>query len=271
MDFRKAIDTEGYIVLPNLITEQDCNHYKALLEENYEIYAPKYAGNSAPAGHGLDNKSLERTVYNLHNKDLSFFELFDHPEVLKILDFMLLEGSYKDSEPYYLYNNCARRPLLGNPGQQLHSDSRLPGINYCIIANVLWVLDDFTFDNGSTRIVPGSHKFMDFAEDGKTYDEEIRLNVKKGSAIIFNANLWHGGGANTDGASRWAITLGYARWFVKPAFDYMQNTPIEIYENLTHERRKLLGLDLAAPKDEFTRVRSRAESPEKPQTYTLPN
>ena len=102
-------------------------------------------------------------------------------------------------------------------------------------------------------------------------NNKIHLEFKKGSVIIFNANLWHGGGANTDGSSRWAITLGYARWFVKPAFDYMQNTPIEIYENLTHERRKLLGLDLAAPKDEFTRVRSRAESPEKPQTYTLPN
>jgi len=270
VDYRKAIETEGYIVLPNLITEADCNHYKDLLEKNHQMYAPNYAVNKVTAGHGLDDKSLEKIVYNLHNKDLSFFELFEHPKVLKILDFMLLEGSYKGSEPYYLYNNCARCPLLGNPGQQLHSDSRLPGINYCIVANVLWALDDFTFDNGSTRIVPGSHKIMEFAEDGKDYDEEIRVNVKKGSAIIFDANLWHGGGANIDGASRWALTLGYARWFIKPAFDYMQNTPIEIYNQLSPERKKLMGYDLAAPKDEFTRIRGRAPSPELPQNYSLP-
>ena len=273
MDYRKEIEEKGFLVLPNLITEQECDHYKSVLDNNYEIFAPNYAGGTGNTDteHGLDNKSLEKVVYNLHNKDLSFFKLFEHPEVLKILDFMLLEGSYKDSEPYYLYNNCARCPLIGNPGQQLHSDSRLPGINYCIVANVLWALDDFTNDNGSTRIVPGSHKIKEFAEDGKIYDEEIRANIKKGSALIFDANLWHGGGANIDGSSRWALTLGYARWFIKPAFDYMQNTPIEIYEQLSPERKRLMGYDLAAPKDEFTRVRSRAPSPEVPENYVLPN
>ena len=271
MDYRKEIEEKGFLVLPDLISNQDCDHYKSILESNYEIYAPNYAKNSASGAHGLDNKSMEKTVYNLHNKDLSFYKLFEHPEVLKILDFMLLEGSYKDAEPYYLYNNCARCPLQGNPGQQLHSDSRLPGINYCIVANVLWALDDFTNDNGSTRIVPGSHKIKEFAEDGKIYDEEIRANIKKGSALIFDANLWHGGGANIDGSSRWALTLGYARWFIKPAFDYMQNTPIEIYEQLSPERKRLMGYDLAAPKDEFTRVRSRAPSPEVPENYVLPN
>ena len=138
MDYRKEIEEKGFLVLPNLITEQECDHYKSVLDNNYEIFAPNYAGGmgNTDTEHGLDNKSLEKVVYNLHNKDLSFFKLFEHPEVLKILDFMLLEGSYKDSEPYYLYNNCARCPLIGNPGQQLHSDSRLPGINYCIVANV---------------------------------------------------------------------------------------------------------------------------------------
>ena len=181
MDYRKEIEEKGFLVLPNLITEQECDHYKSVLDNNYEIFAPNYAGGTGNTDteHGLDNKSLEKVVYNLHNKDLSFFKLFEHPEVLKILDFMLLEGSYKDSEPYYLYNNCARCPLIGNPGQQLHSDSRLPGINYCIVANVLWALDDFTNDNGSTRSVPGSHKIKEFAEDGKIYDEEIRANIKK--------------------------------------------------------------------------------------------
>jgi ectoine hydroxylase-related dioxygenase (phytanoyl-CoA dioxygenase family) len=271
VDVQKKIETDGYIVLPNMLTEKECDQYKALLDKSYEMYGPKYAGNSTTAGHGLDDKSLEKNVYNLHNKDLSFFELFEHEKVLKILDFMLLEGSYKDSEPYYLYNNSARCPLLGNAGQQLHSDSRLPGINYCIVANVIWALDDFTFDNGSTRIVPGSHKVKEFAEDGKTYEEEIRVNLKKGSTLIFDANLWHGGGANTDGSSRWALTLGYARWFIKPAFDYMQNTPIEIYTQLSRERKKLLGYDLIPPKDEFTRMRSRSPAPETPQNYALPN
>jgi ectoine hydroxylase-related dioxygenase (phytanoyl-CoA dioxygenase family) len=267
---RQKIEDDGYIVLPNLISDAECDKYKEILENNYAKYSSHYVTAGNKSDHGLADKTLEKTVYNLHNKDFTFMRLFEHPEVLKILDFMLLEGSYKDQEPYYLYNNCARTPLKGNPGQQLHSDSRLPGINYCIVANVLWATEDFTPENGSTRIVPGSHKTKQFAEDGKIYDEEIRVNLKKGSALIFDANLWHGGGPNTNGESRWALTLGYARWFIKPAFDYMQNTPDEVYNKLNLSQKRLLGFDSFAPKDEFTRLRGRSVQPEAPYSYKLP-
>jgi ectoine hydroxylase-related dioxygenase (phytanoyl-CoA dioxygenase family) len=270
MNAREQIEKLGYILIPNLISSEQCDIYRQLLERDYKKFSSSYAGSGRSTSHGLDNKAMEKVVYNVHNKDLSWYMLFEHPKILEILDFMLIEGSYKNSEPYYLYNNSARCPLKGNPGQQLHLDSRLPGINFCIVANVLWLLDDFTPENGATRIVPGSHKYSTFAEDGKRYDKEILLTAKKGSAIIFNANLWHGGGGNINGESRWALALGYARWFIKPAFDYMQNTPKEIYDQLTLAQKKLMGFDLVAPKDEFSRVRRRSDKPEIPQAYKLP-
>jgi ectoine hydroxylase-related dioxygenase (phytanoyl-CoA dioxygenase family) len=270
MSIKSQIEENGYVFLPNLIPEAECDTYKQLLEENVVSYASLYAGNTNATSHGLDDKSKEKVVYNLHNKDLSWYRLFEHKEVLTVLDQMLIEGSYKNSEPYYMYNNSARCPLKGNPGQQLHLDSRLPGINYCIVANVLWLLDDFTEQNGATRVVPGSHKFKNFTEDGKVYDEEILITGKKGGALIFNANLWHGGGPNIDGTSRWALALGYSRWFMKPAFDYMQNTPKEIFDNLTSSQKSLMGFDCIAPKDEFTRVRRRTDFFETPAPYNLP-
>jgi ectoine hydroxylase-related dioxygenase (phytanoyl-CoA dioxygenase family) len=270
MNIKEQIDQLGYALLPGLITAEECDHYKLLLEDNYRTYAPLHASNTVASTHGLDDKSKEKVVYNLHNKDLSWYKLFTHPEVLKVLDGMLLDGSYMNSEPYYLYNISARCPLKDNPGQQLHLDSRLPGLNHCIVANVLWALDDFTIQNGATRVVPGSHKFRSFAEDGKVYDEEITLTCKKGSAIIFNANLWHGGGGNFDGSSRWALALGYARWFIKPAFDYMKNMPKDIYDQLTLEQKNIMGFTCVPPKDEFTRVRRRSIDPEIPEPYKLP-
>jgi ectoine hydroxylase-related dioxygenase (phytanoyl-CoA dioxygenase family) len=266
----KQIENQGYTVLKSLITLEECENYKRLLERDYQKFANSYAKSNLTTPHGLDNKSNEKVVYNLHNKDLSWYKLFEHPMVIEVLDKMLITGSYKDSEPYYLYNNSARCPLKDNPGQQLHLDSRLPGINYCIVANVLWVLDDFTPSNGATRVVPGSHKFSNFTEDGKVYDEEILITANKGDAIIFNANLWHGGGPNHNGDSRWAVALGYARWFIKPAFDYMQNTPKEIFDELTLDQKKLMGFNLIPPKDEFTRTRRRSENPENPSQYYLP-
>ena len=36
-------------------------------------------------------------------------------KILPILDIILNEGSYKNSELYYMNNNSARNPLLNNP------------------------------------------------------------------------------------------------------------------------------------------------------------
>jgi ectoine hydroxylase-related dioxygenase (phytanoyl-CoA dioxygenase family) len=270
LEAKSKIEKDGFIVLHDLLTAEECDFYKSELEANYNQYASMYAGAQTNTGHGLENKSQEKVVYNLHNKNLAWYKLFSHPEVLKVLDEMLMEGSYNNAEPYYMYNNSARCPLKGNPGQQLHLDSRLPGMNYCLVANVIWMLDDFTEQNGATRVYPGSHKFLNFTENGKVYDEEILITGKKGSVLIFNANLWHGGGPNFDGSSRWALALGYARWFIKPAFDYFQNVPNEIYNSLSEEQKKIIGLHLTPPKDEFTRVRRIAPSAEKPLQYKLP-
>ena len=269
-NYKKQFDTEGFTVLSNLITAEQCEYYKALLEKDYQRFAPFYASQKVNEKESLADKAGEKVVFNLHNKDIAWFTLFEHPEVLKLLGSILKDGSYEDSEPYYLYNTSARCPLKGHSGQQLHIDSNLPGINYCIIANVLWALDDFTIENGATRVVPGSHNWHEFASDGLVHPDEVRVTILKGSAIIFNGNLWHGGAENTTEESRWGVALGYARWFIKPSFDFMQNTPKDIYSKLSEAQKKLLGFNLTSPKDEFTRLRRRSESSEQPLQYVLP-
>ncbi len=270
INYKQQLETDGFVLLPNLISDTECCRYKALLENDYKKYVNLYEdAESLPLG-SLANKSGEKVVFNLHNKDISWFRLFNHPEILKILDVLLKQGSYNNAEPYYLNNISARCPLKDHPGQQLHIDSNIPGLNQCIVANVLWLLDDFSLDNGATRVVPGSHKWQEFAPDGKSHPDEISIIAPKGSALIFNAGLWHGGAENASGESRWALALGYARWFIKPSFDFMKNTPEHIYKVLSDEQKDLLGFRLAPPKDEFTRLRRRSDIFEKPEAYQLP-
>lgn len=52
--------------------------------------------------------------------------------------------------------------------------------------------------------------------------------------------------------------------------DYMQNTPIEIFKELSDEQKELIGFKLIPPKDEFTRMRSMSENFETPLLYELP-
>jgi ectoine hydroxylase-related dioxygenase (phytanoyl-CoA dioxygenase family) len=264
------INEVGYTVLESIICESLCENYKSILNADYSKYARLYAGAECLEGNSLANKSGEKVVFNLHNKNEVWFDLFMHEQVLKILDSILKEGSYKNSEPYYLYNISARSPNKGGGFQQLHSDSNLPGVNYCLVANVIWAFDDFSIDNGATRIVPGSHRFRGFAPDGEIHDDEVRLVVPRGSVIIFNANCWHGGATNFTDHDRWALVLGYARWFIKPSFDYFKCTPPEVYSKLSDDQKRMLGFYYAPPKDEFTRLRRIASIAEAPELYELP-
>ena len=129
-NYVNQIIKNGYVIIPNVISRSECKKYKKLLEKTYDKYSDKYINSKKLVV--LADKSLEKVVYNLHNKNLSWFKLFEHKTVLKILDEILKEGSYKNAEPYYLNNISARCPLQGNPGQQIHLDSNLPGVNYNI-------------------------------------------------------------------------------------------------------------------------------------------
>lgn len=252
----------GYVVLRQVLSKGDCANYTNLLNDLHQRLASKYAHPASTSS--IAGKPKEKVVYNLHNKGIGWYDLFDHPEVISLVAPLLQEGSYQNSEPYYLNNISARTPLKGNLGQQIHIDSNLPGVNYALSMNVMWFFEDSTAENGATIVVPNTVSKMEYAPDGVVPDEAIKIEAKAGDVLIFHPNLWHGGGPNLDGASRWALVLGYARWFIKPSYDYMFNTPEAVFNELSISRKKLLGFDLMPPKDEFSRLGRRSEKPETP-------
>lgn len=267
----QQIKENGYCIIPDVISNSECKFYRDLLELHASNYTQFYFNpKSKVSEYALEDKKNEKVVFNLHNKDIAWFKLFEHKSVTEILDVVLKEGSYNNSEPYNLLNISARSPLKNTGEQQLHLDSNLPGGDFPLIMVVLWMLDDFKKENGATRVIPGSHKFSSYAENGKTYDNEVIVEGKAGSVLIYNAALWHGGNKNLTDDTRWGLVLGYGRWFIKPSFDFMKNTPHDIFEKLTDQQKSLLGFDTVPPQDEFTRMRRRSDYFETPLNYKLP-
>ena len=262
-EYTKKIEKDGYLILREYLSKKKCTFYKKKLEAHHNKFAKNYA-NREVSKNSLANKTSEKVVFNLHNKDLAWFKLFEDKKILNIISPLLKKGSYLNNEPFYLNNISARSPMKGNKGQQLHLDSNLAGSNYCMTMNVMWYLDDYNLQDGTTRIVPKSHKFQKYAKNGKRYKNEIFLNGKAGDVLIFNGNLWHGGSSKSSDKTRWALILGYSRWFMKPSFDYMLNTPLNIYNKMTKSQKLLLGFNLIPPKDEFTRMRRVSKKFERP-------
>jgi ectoine hydroxylase-related dioxygenase (phytanoyl-CoA dioxygenase family) len=74
-------------------------------------------------------------------------------------------------------------------------------------------LDAYTETNGATVVVPGSHAWGD-RRPGRS--EAVPVTMPAGSIMFFLSTLWHGGGQNTSGESRLAVTVQYCQPWVRP-------------------------------------------------------
>ena len=84
------------------------------------------------------------------------------------------------------------------------------------VCNTVWLLDDFTPENGATRMVPGSHKWGTrpqdvLADPMAPHPDEVLLTGAAGSVAVMNAHLWHGGTANRSSRPRLAMHAFYCR------------------------------------------------------------
>ena len=68
------------------------------------------------------------------------------------------------------------------------------------MCNSIWLLDDFTRDNGCTRLVPGTHRERHprnvLADVMAPHPNEEYLVAPAGSVAVFNGHTWHGGTRN---------------------------------------------------------------------------
>jgi len=116
------------------------------------------------------------------------------------------------------------------------------------VSNTVWMLDDFTRENGATRAVPGSHKWGKLPQQvlenpAATHPQEILITGKAGTVVVMNAHLWHGGTANRTTAPRCAMHAFYTRWD-KPQQQYQKKLlPSKVQARLSPELRRLLALD----------------------------
>ena len=196
------LDTNGYLPLPGIL---NADQIKAFVDrlETLELQEGEDAGKEVHQEKGTLRLS------NLVDKDPIFEICFTHPVLLAGIGHVL-------SNDFKLSSLNSRAALPGCGLQGLHADfgealdasggrNGLPDFHVC---NSIWLLTDFTEENGATRVVPGSHlsgKLPNdvMADPSEPHPDEIILNAKAGTVVIFNSHTWHGGTLNrSDGLRR---------------------------------------------------------------------
>ena len=162
-------------------------------------------------------------INNLLTYDDAFWEVPLHENVLPVVERVL------DRE-CLLSSFCSLVLGPGQEAQPIHEDTQLiplPRPHIPITINAIWALSDFREDNGATRIIPGSHKYDSSPEYGREYDA-VTATMKAGSVMLFDSALWHGGGANTSDARRFAFSCAYCWGWMRQQENLQLGIPHEL-------------------------------------------
>lgn len=110
--------------------------------------------------------------------------------------------------------------------------------------NAIYCVDDFTFENGATFVLPSSHKSENFPSKNYIQKNAIQIEAKAGSFIVLDCMTFHAGGFNKTHFPRRAINHVYNI----PYFKQQINIPMSMPDfNLSSEVRELLGFSYTEP------------------------
>jgi ectoine hydroxylase-related dioxygenase (phytanoyl-CoA dioxygenase family) len=230
---RRHLDEQGWLALPGLMSADLLATLRTRIDE-------LFAEEGANAGGEFKQEPGARRLANLVNKGRIFEKVILTPGVLECMAQVL-------GPRFKLSSLNARSANPGTEdGQPLHADSGAiadaAGYHVC---NSVWMLDDFTRENGATRMVPGSHRWrrLPHANFFEPHPEEQLVLGKAGDVVVMNAHMWHGGTANRTSVPRRAMHVYYTR-FDQPQQQYQKKwLSAEVQSYLSPEARRILALD----------------------------
>jgi ectoine hydroxylase-related dioxygenase (phytanoyl-CoA dioxygenase family) len=117
------------------------------------------------------------------------------------------------------------------------------GVEYMV--NVMWALDDFTADNGATRLWPRSlHRRMPRAADPT---DSVPACMSRGSALLYLGSTTHCAGANRSASPRTGLVISYALGWLRPYELAFLAYPPAVARTFPPALRALLGYRLHRP------------------------
>jgi ectoine hydroxylase-related dioxygenase (phytanoyl-CoA dioxygenase family) len=225
----QAIETQGYTILKNAIEPELVDALNEALDRLERDLG------TTPGAHLFEGHHTIR-IYNLLSRDPVFRKVPVHPAVLPVVEGVLDRGCLVSS-----LSSISIDP--GEAAQPIHADDTLIGLprpHPAVVCNSMWALTDFTEENGATRLVPGSHRFETKPEYG-THPDSIPAEMSRGSVLVWNGSLWHGGGANRARTRRVGLAMNYCAGFIRQQENQQLGIPLELVRSFEPRLQELVG------------------------------
>ena len=194
-------------------------------------------------------------TWGLLSRGRVFTKMATHPVILEVSKKLLGDGCR-------LSSLSANTVVPGMEGQNPHLDypyhrnlwpakegsMNLPPTHPLSLV-IVTLITDFTPENGSTAIVPGSHIDPHFPDDSVEFFKKAKqITAKAGDVVIIAGNVQHCAMPNKANMIRSAILQQMVPLFVTPFERICVNGLEEVNEDL----RKMLAVDHPHPMVKFT-------------------
>lgn len=202
-DEKQFLDEQGYLPLPEIMNHAQVDALRTRFDELVEEEGEK-------AGTEVHQEAGTNRLSNLVDKGEIFEICFTHPRVLAAMRHVL-------GPDFRLSSLNGRAALPGQGLQGLHADWGTgvePGDYY--VCNSIWLLSDFTEQNGATRVVPGSNRSGQHPKDAlddptAPHPDEVILTAPAGTVVVFNSHTWHAGTLNRSDEPRYGLHSYFTR------------------------------------------------------------
>ena len=257
---KSNMDKFGYCVLTNVLSINEVDALRTRLFEQVEAEEQLDKTWVNPIGKQL--------VKFLVNKGQVFRDLLFQPNYRAVVDHVLgPEYLLSSINAHIAYpggslefhrdqfwmpppSNDKKEPLIraGAINRKEHKGHHVIGednpltISPAVVCNSMWMLDDFTEENGATILVPGSH--LSGREPDPRLDTDANWTSAvgpAGSVAIFDGRTWHSTGLNVTDQPRVGINTGFCAPQFRQQENFQLGTAPEVLEEASNELLALLG------------------------------
>lgn len=233
---KSQLDQHGILLLKNVINSD------ITLQLRERVLDLATEDQKTGKGHTYLPDERAQRVWNLIDKGEIFEETIQNHKMLEAMEYLLgADCTLSSFTANILYPGAADAGL--------HIDYPLSGLptprpSFPMVANSVWLLDDFTTENGATSCIPGSHHRLEtLPETGVEYKDKQQICGPCGSVLIVNGAIWHGSSENRSETPRVALLGFFCRSILKPQQDHINLVSDEVIERATPTLRRLLGFN----------------------------
>jgi ectoine hydroxylase-related dioxygenase (phytanoyl-CoA dioxygenase family) len=246
-DVANALVETGAAIVENHLASEQLERLRVDLAPALDRPESEFRANATFASFGTNEflPANTRRTTGLVARSPTFRALIADPLVLRVCDAILKPNC----SVYQVHATSALDIGPGATEQMLHREDdafpHLPDPHPELLVASMWAVDEFTEENGATRLVPGSHRWP---RERNALSGEVRVAaMPPGAVALWLGRTLHGAGANVSSGRRLGVYLSMSLGWLRQEENQYLSVPPSIAGSFSDELRRLIGYQLHDP------------------------